>query len=548
MLGRYSAGFDFKKLEFIPSSTRFTYLSPDNTFKDIDTKNDDIKSQKPSISDFRTVERKTLLIQSNKVRKHLIKETNNLELLGYDHETYQSTPLLFPELVQIKEVKFFEVVGKDYYLILVLNDQNTCLWVSTEIKLKFGRAVCTNAASDLLEESNFYIDKKLLSQIFWNFPNQENLRQTLRSTNKGRAWYEMKFLNPNDSKYILPVHFKFSLYDHRDAVMNFKEIDIQYAESPEGRRPFISYDNGNTWRATPLTNLRLVMLGGGMVLVSVHTDTNFINYNFDHGKTWFREQLFENQQRVLYIGRLTNTDQKALIVTKDDITNKLIFSSIDFSEFFSFKLSNIETQCTSSQYESWNLHKSDGYCESDNYWVMSTRKPENYCVDHETTHIKDFEQCDCKSYYFGCAFGYRPFGDICVRDDLIYPYREPKVCAVKGSEKLHELGFIKMVLDENRCTPDASYGLTSAISTELCVNSDYTDFLILNSDEGMYMYRLSPIEDQIVKKRPVLLDVTMKERFSRSVAFDWVRQMTFTFKDTYIIEQPFFGTFEKIDV
>ncbi|KII71205.1 hypothetical protein RF11_09229 [Thelohanellus kitauei] len=137
-----------------------------------------------------------------------------------------------------------------------------------------------------------------------NFKNQEYKHQTLRSHKIGRVWYDVKFRNTDDSLYSLPVHFKFSLYDRLEVVHNLEEIDIQYTESANGRFPCLSYDGSNLWIATPITNSRLMMFSDQIVMASLHTETNEINYNVDKGKNVeLRAKLFENQPRVLYIER-----------------------------------------------------------------------------------------------------------------------------------------------------------------------------------------------------------------------------------------------------
>ncbi|KII71218.1 hypothetical protein RF11_09243 [Thelohanellus kitauei] len=432
-------------------------------FLDIDDNDDSIKFTKPAVLDFIKYKNYILFIESSE-------STNNLDLSVYDVHKNQPIKLVFPELLEIKDVKMFKVLGHDFYFVLVHNDKITCLWVSTETRYKLGRTICTNIASESIDESNFYFDKKLRNQIFLNFPNQEKKHQTLRSTNKGRIWYEMKFINPNDSPYSLPVHFQFSQYDRRDVMDNLKEIDIQYTESKNGRIPFISYDDGNLWIATPITNSRLVMLKDGMVLVSAHTDTNEINYNVDKGKnTWFRSKLFENQPRVLYIGRLPGEVSTALLITKDVGKNKLIFSSIHFSKI-------LKGECKTRQYESWRFFASGEYCESYRIFDMSTPKPENYCIDTKS-HIIGNDVCECTADFYGwyiselinSTYGYRPWGDACFPDSLMRQIKKPDVCSRETGQKQHELGFINM--DESRCKPDKAYGVTPMITTQFCAIS-----------------------------------------------------------------------------
>ncbi|KII72341.1 Sortilin-related receptor [Thelohanellus kitauei] len=310
---------------------------------------------------------------------------------------------------------------------------------------------------------------------------------------------------------------------------NLKEIDIQYTESKNGRIPFISYDDGNLWIATTITNSRLVMLKDGMVLVSSHTDTNEINYNVDKGKnTWFRSKLFENQPRVLYIGRLPGEVSTALLITKDVGKNKLIFSSIDFSKI-------LKGECKTRQYESWRFFASGEYCESYRIFDVSTPKPENYCIDKKS-HIIGNDVCECTADFYGCTYGYRPWGDACFPDSLMRQIKKPDVCSRETGQKQHELGFIKM--DDSQCKPDEAYGVTTRISTEFCAISDYTDFLLLSTDKGMYMYRISARHGGILQKRSVPLDLFLKERVSDPITFDFIRQMTYSLKDKYIDEQP----------
>ncbi|KII74687.1 hypothetical protein RF11_11385 [Thelohanellus kitauei] len=61
----------------------------------------------------------------------------------------------------------------------------------------------------------------------------------------------------------------------------------------------------------------------------------------------------------------------------------------------------------------------------------------------------------------------------------------------------------------------------------------------------MYMYRISALVNQIRKMPPVLFDPLLKARVDRPIAFDFVNQMTYSFKDNYIIKHPFFGLSQK---
>ncbi|KII69166.1 VPS10 domain-containing receptor SorCS1 [Thelohanellus kitauei] len=279
-------------------------------------------------------------------------------------------------------------------------------------------------------EYNFFIDKRTEGLLYLNFPANDKEFQTRRSSNNGRSWHDIKFLNHNNSESSQSVQFKFHLHDAKAVPNHFEMIDIQYQDHVTALTPFITFDGGHSWKVAAKTKSNIILLNHGSVLLSVDKDTNSINYSFDEATTWLSYKLFSNNPKVLYIGRLSNNDLKAVIVSRDSTTKKIKFTTLDFSRIFNL-------DCNMSHYREWYLPTSNGFCYKGLKIKMRTRHSNILCMDKLVNHIKTIEKCSCVPDDFGCTFRYKPNADICVPDDVSIKKPDPKKCAGEPNEVIH---------------------------------------------------------------------------------------------------------------
>ncbi|KII75112.1 hypothetical protein RF11_12942 [Thelohanellus kitauei] len=143
------------------------------------------------------------------------------------------------------------------------------------------------------------------------------------------------------------------------------------------------------------------MLNFGMVILSVDMDTNYINYSSDEAVTWNPYEIFTNKPKILYMGRFTETSQKALIVAKETKTNEILFKIVDLSQTFSFYSTYTDNDCGKNDYHSWELPISDGFCHLGHGYKMMTRQPQSHCVDTMKWHVVEILKCKCTPDFFG---------------------------------------------------------------------------------------------------------------------------------------------------
>ncbi|KII66813.1 Vacuolar protein sorting/targeting protein 10 [Thelohanellus kitauei] len=479
-------------------------------------------------TDYIMIKDKVLVIYSN--------DTKYLSLTIVDLFTETQAPAKFPKLLNIKEVKQFDYAFGNYYLLLVDSSLTTCLWTTTATPYHFVRSACYNTAVNTLMESKFFLDKRTDGLLYMNFPINQKEHWTLRSTNRGRSWHEMKFFNTDAWKYSQRVHFKFSLHDSLNIPDNSESIDIHYHPLTDGLQPFITFDGGYTWRAVPETASKVILLNYRSVIISIDRDTNYINYSLNHAKSWSRLKLFESKPKVFYVVKLSNDDQKVLIVASGSNPQKIRFKGIDFSNL-------INRDCENSEYKDWYLPKSGsgGFCYRNEKILMTIRNSEIRCLDKKTDHIKQKFPCTCSSDDFPCTFGYRPYSAICVPEALSGQIHEPKKCDAETSDQRHHPGYVKLA--ETTCTPDISYSDALKLS-QMCVNDEWTNILILHTKYKMYMLRiLTPVSD-IGEKEPSPIELQENVNINTPIAFDFQRQLLYNYHDQHIRQFKFFGTSE----
>ncbi|KII61326.1 hypothetical protein RF11_15583 [Thelohanellus kitauei] len=222
-----------------------------------------------------------------------------------------------------------------HYIILVDQDGQTCLWADTFPPLHFVRKTCFDSNATDSMKPNFFINKNLEGVLLMSRPLGKNEMTILRSTNDGRFWFDVEFVYPAGSNSKQSANFDFRLHDPDSVPKDLNWIDIQYGHTDDGLQPFITLNGGHLWRPIPRTNSKVVILNFEYVILSVDIDVNGINYSFDYSATWFRLDLFKNKPNVLFIGRVPETDLKAVIVTSEHGVDSLKFITLDFSPIFS---------------------------------------------------------------------------------------------------------------------------------------------------------------------------------------------------------------------
>ncbi|KII65640.1 hypothetical protein RF11_14269 [Thelohanellus kitauei] len=310
---------------------------------------------------------------------------NQKELKILDITTNTLDAAVFPAFLIKKKVKHFDLEFGTYYIILVDIEHRTCLWGSSFPPYHFVRKACydSNTSDEII--LNFYMNKNLEGVLLMNHPADNNVMMTYKSTNKGRFWFKNKFVFPCQSQLKKSVYFDFQLHDHQTVPKNFQWIDIQYEHEDTGIQPFITLDGGNSWNATPKTKSKVVMLPYGSVILFVDMDSNGINYSLDQTATWLRFDLYKTKPNILYIGRISETDLKAVIVTREPEVDKLQFTTVDFSHIFT------------THYHQWPLPKAEGYCYRGKNTLMRTRDPKILCIDKLTEHMETKSICPCTS-------------------------------------------------------------------------------------------------------------------------------------------------------
>ncbi|KII70684.1 VPS10 domain-containing receptor SorCS1 [Thelohanellus kitauei] len=330
--------------------------------------------------------------------------------------------------------------------------------------------------------------------------------------------------------FMRSVCYNIPLHDPQDVPDNFEAIDIQYQELKDVLKPFITFDSGYTWKAMPKTRSNVLLLNYASIILSVDLDTNFINYSTDAAITWTKYKLFTDRPKVLIFRKLSNSNQKVFMVTRVSSTKELNFTIIDFSNIF-------KLDCQSFHYNEWRLPKSDRFCYRKNCVTMTSRKPEIKCLDKKQNHIKEKLACNCTSDDFGCTFGYMPFADICVPDSLSDIDEWPHACNSESNDAVYYPGYVKLAQDT--CRPHDLYRDINKISSNFCVRDEWTNILVLYTSDRLYMLRILIQDSDIGRNRPLQVDLHGKVNVSAPIAFDYPRQLLYSFQDGYITKLSF---------
>ncbi|KII66198.1 Vacuolar protein sorting/targeting protein 10 [Thelohanellus kitauei] len=369
-------------------------------------------------------------------------------------------------------------------------------------------------------EHNFYIGEGNTGLLYLNFPSNKNEGWTRRSTDDGRFWYDMKFIKPGTSEELYrPVHFDFAYHDYLSVSRHFLWIDIQYEKFNNYLQPFITFDMGYSWKAIPRTNSKAIMLTDGTVVMSVDQDSRGINYSFDYADTWLRLDQFSTEQTVFFVGRLSNTDQRALIVSRASITNMLTFTYLDFSNV-------IYEVCQKQHYIQQPIPGSRKNCYPGKKLVVSIRGPRVRCLDKRgSSDIRIKNPCPCSSDDFPCTFNYNSFGDICILDTLSGITEEPKKCPHGSQVSTFRFGYVKLV--DSSCKLDKWYLYIKKNARKMCTQNEWTNFILLHAPKKIYMLQIMPNGGHSGLKRPPDIDFGPHIDVAKQVAIDYPRKLIY---------------------
>ncbi|KII64470.1 Sortilin-related receptor [Thelohanellus kitauei] len=425
------------------------------------------------------------------------------------------------------KVKYFQFEFGIYYIILVDIENRTCLWTTSFPPFHFVRKACYDSETTDSMKLNFYINRKLEGALLMNHPLENREMKTFTSTNDGRFWFKVKFVRPVGLKPKESVYFDFRLHDPQSVPDNFQWIDIQYEHSGNALQPFITLDGGQIWKAIPQTHSKVVMLNFGTVILLVYVNSNRIIYSFDETATWLGHDVFQNKPTILYIGRVSDSDLKALIVTSEPGVNNLKFTILDFSPIFKFR-------CDVKHYRQWQFNRHGGYCYRGNNIVISTRNQTIRCVDHLKNHMNVKSACHCTSDDYSCVFNYHSFNDICVIDPQAGITEEPYNCDSKSRYDFYQMGYVRMAHDS--CDPHELHLDTNVTASDLCVEHEWTNFLFLFKSKRLFISQLMSDGGHFRKPVSIQVELFLKIDVSAPITYDISQQRIYNFLGNYITQ------------
>ncbi|KII71282.1 Sortilin-related receptor [Thelohanellus kitauei] len=380
---------------------------------------------------------------------------------------------------------------------------------------------------------NFYINRNLEGFLMMNHPQYNKVMKTYGSTKNGRFWFEDEFKYPDKSGRKKSVYFDFQLNDPQSVPKNFQWIDIQYKHVGSSLQPFATLDGAKSWNAIPKTRSKVVMLSYGTVILSVEVDSIGINYSLDQTATWLRHDVFKNKPTVLYIGRISETDLKAVIVTSEPGVDDLLFTTLDFSNIFKF-------DCEAKHYREVPLEKAEGYCYRGKNVVIRTRDPSIRCVDKLTEHIQLKSDCACTPDDYSCIFNYHSFNDMCVLDPLSDVTEAPYDCGSGSYFDMHQMGYVKMAHDS--CDPHELHLGVNMNSSDLCVENEWTNFLYLYDSTNLFLSQIMSDGSHFRKQIYLKAYLSPEVNINSPIAFDLTQKYIYTFLGKYITQFRETGT------
>ncbi|KII75214.1 Sortilin-related receptor [Thelohanellus kitauei] len=500
----------FRKFDWIPNAVKCVFIDINHSISLLTIESRSVDVKVDLVDDYKISENQILVIKST-VDKELV-----FSIIDAQKGTHN--PTFFPGLLKIKEIKFFEYAFANYYLVLVHHDLITCLWTTSATPFHFVKKTCYKGSTSVLIESNIHIDKRVEGLIYFNLPSNEKEFRTHRTTDDGRYWDRVRF-KANDLKTHHPFTFNFTLHNLQSIPPHFDWVDFQYEKLSGSFQPFMTIDGGLTWRPTPKSTSRVILLNYETVIISVCHDMGTINYSLDQGTTWLNHKLFPSKSSLLHMGRLSDTDLKVVIITHGSDSSILRFDILDFSNIFKF-------ECQSNHFRQVSLPKSHGFCYRGKTIDKITRNPEIRCLNKLHEHSKVESICPCASDDFGCAFNFQSKGDICVLDSLSNLEEESFQCK-KDSH-----------LANDTCHPHEIHLGSIDASSLQCVENEMTDFIELKTKHKIYVSQLMLDGGHFIKPLAIEMALNMKANLSQPTAFDYLQQHLYNYLDKYITRFP----------
>ncbi|KII60934.1 Vacuolar protein sorting/targeting protein 10 [Thelohanellus kitauei] len=517
------------KYDWVPKRRNIVFLTTGKNLTIYNIDKNDTYFVLSNVDDYKIAQTQLLIIQST--------NGTNLNITIFDTEKSTHNLTHFPALLKIQRVKLFDYAFDRHYVILEDEHSNTCLWSPTDTPLYFVRKACCHMNESVEMESNFFINRNVEGTIYWNHLNDRNEFRTFTSTNDGRFWFQVNIRKNDTSQHNIATHFNFKLHDQRVVPDNLNWIDIQFGQVSNKTITFISQNNGQHWSSVPLGGSKIVFLNSGTVILFVAHDSRTVICSFDGAMTWFNYTYYKDNKTVLYAGKLPDNDLKAVIVTRDSLTSQLNFDILDFSNIFSISLNKVEFECKSDHYMEWALPRFRDSCYQGMSVLVRTRHPNVRCVDKMTEHKKVNSKCPCTSDDYACRYNYYSFGDECVLDELSGINEEPYKCDPGSHYAFYQAGYVKIPHDT--CDPREFHLDVINNSSDLCVQNEWTDFLVLNSMNKIYVSQLASYGEYFRKQIITEIFPNKKASLGTPIAFDYSQLLIYNFKNNHLAMYPF---------
>ncbi|KII65641.1 Low-density lipoprotein receptor-related protein 5 [Thelohanellus kitauei] len=507
----------FKKFDWVPQSKDVIFTSTGKKLTITNMDNHETSLKLTDVEDYMIAENQILIIQSTQNVKQL-----NLSI--YDAEKRKLSSTHFPALLKIHQVKLFDYVFGNHYLVLVDDNSNTCLWSPTDTPLYFVRKACYRTDANIKTEPDFYISKIVEGVLYWNHLNEKNELQTYRSSNNGRSWFDVKFELPDKSTYNKTFYFDFKLRERHVVPTDHFWIDIQFAKINDAFRTCITQNNGYSWTHLPMDASNVIFLNSGTVIVSVVPEYRIVIYSLDGAKTWINHRIYGTDIHLEYVGKFVGDDLKALVVARDSRTNKLYFKILDFSNIFT-------SACKSEEYLQWPLHRSHGFCYQGTILLIKTRDPTNIKQLRLNARVQEMILTG-QPFSKRSRFNYFSLDDLCVLDPNSDKTEEPYKCDSGSHFSSSHAGYVKIPYD--KCNPSELNPDAIDTLNDLCVPNEYTDFLVLKAPNKIYVSQLPSHGGYFRKQIKTELFPNKKEHVELPIAFDYTKQLIYNFHNKYL--------------
>ncbi|KII64342.1 Vacuolar protein sorting/targeting protein 10 [Thelohanellus kitauei] len=518
----------FRKLDLIPNSLKFIFINQDNEFHvfNIVTRHNYILAY--LVSDYKISGNHILVMRLIDGIKYI------LSIIDAENETHN--PAFFPTLLNIKEVKLFQYAVGNYYLVLVDEDLNTCLWTTSPTSFHFVQKLCFNVPTSILLESNFYIDKRVEWLMYTNLPTNENQFVTHRTIDEGRFW-DVVNLKSKNVNILQSIKFNFELHQPSSIPEHFDWFDFQYEKLNDGLQPYMTFDGGFSWNPTPKSASRLLMLNSETVIISIGHEFSAINFSFDKGSTWLSHNLFPTQSKLHHFEKLYDSDLKVLIVTRNSECTDLRIDILDFSNIF-------KSECQIHQFHKVPLPKPRGICYQGQNIDIITRDPDIICINKIRPYLSVKSLCPCSSNDFVCDFNFQFKDGICVLDPLYNIPEMPIKCEKEFDNNIERFGYIK--LPHDKCYPHEINLCYNVSANVPCQQREITNFIILRSSQKIFISQIRVNGGHFPRQHAIEVALNHKANVNQPFTFDNLRQHLYNYMDNYIVRFQWDGRYIQV--